>query len=303
MKNNSEIFTKSFVWALAYELEKQGGFVIDKSIFANIAKKSFFKIPFEKAAYLIKAASKAVLHILEKEKLKIATQKFKIKIVFSTPEKDDDFSGVILYNEKIEIGLSCQLNSADVKFLRLSNSIDFVADWGLSEKGCSKSYWTKINTAFEKLQKIKTNHDKDNIFTNLKYESNICHRFILDAFIDEIVFLKSTLCEPKLCSNLLSNLIGKKDFYKITVLQHEVTVQAFNYNGALSIPKYKPPKSIVGIDRKDNESNYQTIIFSHGYSFRFGLHDDDVKNTASLRLSVNILSLPPKKIYTNHITI
>jgi HaeIII restriction endonuclease len=294
---------KAFEWAVALEIENQSGFAIEMSTAAINAKFAYSQISQKKAAHFITTASRAVAHILEREKPQLIKNNFKIKIASDTRGVVGDVRDVIIFNDTVQIGFSCKTNHDDLKHSRLSDKLDFVSKWGLSTQGCSQEYWDKIKPVFGTLRAIKRNSNRAALFADLEDKPQRFYWPVLDAFTDELTALQINQNQSKLCSDLLSYLIGKNDFYKIISLPTEVIIQAFNFNGTLNTSKSKFPDSIVGIDRVNGGQYSKTVRFSRGYSINFRIHNGDSKVVPSLKFAVSAISFPPKEIYTQNISV
>lgn len=107
-----------------------------------------------------------------------------------------------------------------------------------------------------------------------------------------------------ICSNFLTYLIGKNDFYKV-VLEgiKSVSIQGFNFNSSLNqpadtqIPKHRVPVSklpsrIYKIEFKDDSNNTINIIMDEGWSISMRIHNASTRIENSLKLDVQLIGVP-----------
>jgi HaeIII restriction endonuclease len=155
-----------------------------------------------------------------------------------------------------------------------------------------------IKELFGQLRTIKKESNGKCLWSELGDYQHDYYWPILDAFTNEILRLQS---QKGIAGDLLSYLIGKHDFYKIISSTKKVEIQAFNFNGTLSVQKSKLPDSIVGIDRLNGGQYSKTIRFNHGYTINFRIHSASLKVEPSLKFDIKALSFPPREIYNHHI--
>lgn len=99
----------------------------------------------------------------------------------------------------------------------------------------------------------------------------------------------------------VSYLIGNNDFCKVTASTGQVEIQAFNFKGALAVPKSKYPARIVGIDNLNGGQYSKTIRFSEGYTINFRIHSASSRIEPSLKFDVRAIGFPSRAIYTHHV--
>ena len=138
-----------------------------------------------------------------------------------------------------------------------------------------------------------------------KFEPDVPDRFywpVLDAFEKEInrLNLKND-ADYSIASNLVTYVIGVKDFYKVTVRPGVVELQGFNLGGTLAVAKTRLPNQIIGIDKLNGGQYSKTIRFNRGFTFNFRIHNASSRIESSLKFDVTAVSLPPADVYTNHI--
>ncbi len=165
----------------------------------------------------------------------------------------------------------------------------------------SKEYFDTIKPIFQNLKKQRQESNKKKKWSELgDYHSSI-YVPILNAFSHELK--KMYTKQPnKVAKNLITYLVGNKDFYKIIKSKH-IEIQAYNLNGTLNMPlnnilaKYKIPKvakptKILNIDFKKNSKT--TIIFNldNGWALSFRIHNASSKIESSLKFDINLINLP-----------
>lgn len=201
-----------------------------------------------------------------------------------------------------EIGFSCKHNHDAVKHSRISPKIDFGAEW-LGEK-CSDEYWTTVRSVFNKLAPYKGIAWAD--VTDINKENDV-YIPLLEAFMKELI----RICETgeQRPSNLLSYLLGGKDFYKIIQRNKNNTtdIEVFNLNNTLGKPSgsTKPrmkvippilPTKLFELDflEKNGQKSTNTVIanFNHGWSIKFRIHNASSRVETSMKFDIALLSLP-----------
>lgn len=122
----------------------------------------------------------------------------------------------------------------------------------------------------------------------------------MDAWAKEIKRLCS-ISEDKsalVCREMISYLIGRNDFYK--VICHgakSVYLQAYNFNGTLATRRTKYPTSITAINNKNGGVYSKTIVFNHGYSINFRIHNASSRVEPSLKFDITAMGLPVNEVY------
>jgi len=320
-RNSKQMTTgKAFEYALLSQFEeklknktnikviKNSSFKISKDCFENTTKT-------EQSEYLL-SASFAVNFIMDIEpRLSNDINKddiLQLEILSDHHGKSGDVRDVLAIRllQKWEIGVSAKNNHKAVKHSRLSENIDFGKKW-LGTKA-SKEYFNNITPIFKKLSKIREESDAKKKWNELgDYHSSI-YIPILNAFIKEIknLYEKDSI---KTASNLVSYLVGNKDFYKVIKSKNCVEIQAYNLNGTLNlpfnkiIPKYKTPKvplptKIIDINFKENSKTTIVITMNNDWTLSFRIHNASSRVEPSLKFDINILK-SPKKLFKNTLNI
>ncbi len=311
---------KSFEYALLIQFEeklkdKTNLEVIKNSAF-EIAKGCFEKVTkAEQSEYLL-SASFAVNFIIDIEpRLSNDIGKddiLQLEILSDNYGKSGDVRDVLAIRllQKWEIGVSAKNNHHAVRHSRLSANIDFGEKWlGIKT---SKEYFDTITPIFSNLEKIRKESGAKKKWSELgDYHSSI-YVPILKAFIKELknLYKQDSL---KVTSNLVSYLVGNKDFYKVIKGRNCVEIHAYNINGTLNLPfkkilpKYKTPKvplptEIVDIDFKLDSNTTAIVTMNNDWILSFRIHNASLSVESSLKFDISLLK-SPKKLFKNTLNI
>jgi hypothetical protein len=311
---------KSFEYALLVQFEeklndktnieviKNSAFEIAKGCFENL-------ISTEQSEYLL-SASFAVNFLIDIEpRLSNDIGKndiLQLEILLDNSGESGDVRDVLAIRllQKWEIGVSAKNNHYAVKHSRLSANIDFGEKW-LGVK-TSKEYFDTITPIFNNLEKIRKESGAKRKWSELgNYHSSI-YIPILKAFMKELrnLYKKNS---TKTASNLVSYLVGNKDFYKVIRGRNCVEVHAYNINGTLNLPfkeilpKYKTPKvplptEIVDIDFKTGSDTTAIVTMNNDWTLSFRIHNASSRVESSLKFDINLLK-SPKKLFKNKLNI
>jgi len=211
--------------------------------------------------------------------------------------------------QKWEIGVSAKNNHNAVKHSRLSHLIDFGEKW-LGVK-VSKEYFETITPIFQSLEKLRKESNATKKWSELGDYHTTIYLPILEAFMKELKKLDEN--NDNISSNLVSYLIGNKDFYKVIKSKNTVEIQAYNINGTLNLPfekiepKYKTPKvplptEIIDISFKENSNTTVIITMNHDWTLSFRIHNASSRIESSLKFDINLLK-SPKKLFKNTLNI
>jgi hypothetical protein len=202
--------------------------------------------------------------------------------------------------QKWEIGISAKHNHDAVKHPRLSSDIDFGQQWlGVP---CSAQYFEQVRKLFEPLRKIKEESNSKQTWDTLEDKESQIYRPLLLAFRKELfsLYQASPQTVPE---NLVTYLVGNRDFYKVIKRDNEVEIFAYNLHGTLNkssdkrVPKYKLstiklPTRIVGIEFKENSNTTLIVTFDRGWELSFRIHNASSRIEPSLKFDINLLSAP-----------
>ncbi len=282
---------KAFEWVLASAFADRLGAKVNDNSQADYCQTCYAQVPAPLQARFRKNAGLAVEHIVRFEKLEEIGSP-KVRIQFDDAGQAGDVRDVVLEYAKRSVGVSCKNNHSALKHSRLSDSIDFVRDWGLDSKGCSSEYWDRVRPVFERLREMRGDgllwrglapDDKKAIYWE-----------ILHAFADELSrVMRET--DGELGPQLIGYLIGRQDFYKVVSRPRAVEVFGFNFFGTLSgTSKTRMPDSILGIDDKNGGTYSKTVRFSHGFTVNFRIHNASSRVEPSLKFDIKALAWPER---------
>ena len=292
----------AFEWAIGSELARQTGAPIIKNAFSDVPKNAFETgITDSRRSSFIRAAEVAVQHILEKEQIS-HSDNFNGQIFFNSDAagQSGDVRDVLLKTDNRIIGISCKSNHEALKHSRLSGVLDFVKSWGLDPNGCSKEYWDKVRPLFNELRSIRSESNANALWAELKEKPERFYWPLLDAWANEINRL-CTISDQKsaeVCKEMIAYLIGRNDFYKVICHgAHTVHLQSYNFNGTLATRKTKYPDTINAINNKNGGVYSKTIVFNHGYSINFRIHNASSRVEPSLKFDITAMGLPVNEVY------
>jgi hypothetical protein len=297
---------KAYEYAIAVALSKGLNIPVSEGPEFQNTKSSFNKVKEDLRERFPKAAELAIGHILEKESKNLSTlHPQSIWVAKDALGQKGDVRDVVIKGLNGEIGISCKTNHDAFKHSRLSGKSDFVKTWGLDEAGCSQNYWDKVRPLFAELTDIRKKSDAKALWSD---QQDVPSRFywpVLDAFEEEVLRLTGpdSPSAQQVSKNLISYIIGTKDFYKVIARPEQVEIQGFNLNGSLSVPRTKFPDHVLGIDRLNGGQYSKTVRFNRGYTFNFRIHSASSRVESSLKFDVKAIALPPSEIYTNHISL
>jgi len=283
---------KAFEWAAGMALQEHGLALIKNNASDQNAA-CFSGISSNQKITFTDNSLKAVAHILAKEN--IAGGDF----VFLGDDngKQGDVRDIVIFSQGREIGLSCKTNHAAFKHSRLSDKSDFMKAWGLSPNGCSDEYKQAVARIFGQLRHIKKTSHNSATWRDLPNVPQEYYWPALDAFADEITRHETS----ELCQNFIKYIVGNKDFYKIISRKKAVTVEAFNLSGTLRVPVAKLPTAIDSIKSKNGSQYAKTIIFNHGWTFNFRIHNASSRVEPSLKFDIQAISHPCRRHYISTI--
>lgn len=321
MSTQNVVNGKAFEWAVAQHFSIHlggssgiGADLIIDSEAVRYAKECFDSLGDEDRSKWSRFADHATAHIIHRERQNaVIVNVSGIAIASDSEGIGGDVRDVIIHSPSGKsIGVSCKNNHDAFKHPRLSGTIDFVKEWGLSSEGCRGTYWNKVSPIFDRLSALRQASDKKLKFAEVANLRVDVMEPVINAFVDEIVCLANEGAESEalLCSNLVQYVIGNRDFYKVIKddADSQIRVMGFNFNGTLAGRRPKLPKSMVGINQQKSsvDSGNSVTVFIQldlGYSFKMRLHTASSRVEASLKFDVQALGLPPKDVYQHFIDI
>jgi hypothetical protein len=305
---------KAFEYAVVLALQEligQSNSGILNSEAIESASKNFDDLATLQEENLV-AARAAVSQLLKLEpQLRLAAEgKSQIQLAVQSDQKgkEGDVRDVIISEPTTgwEIGISAKHNHQAVKHSRLSMHIDFGKDWlGLS---CSPEYFAAIAPIFARLDQLR---DKGLLWSEVPNKQSEVYVPVLAAFKNEIENMEKK--HPGVVARqLISYLIGNKDFYKVMKLGKQTKIQAFNFNGKLNlaiqrirpdvhIEKLKLPMQLVKLERramkKGPSPTTLEMICDAGWQLSFRIHSAKSSVESSLKFDINVIG-QPRSLYT-----
>lgn len=198
-----------------------------------------------------------------------------------------------------EIGLSCKHNHFAVKHSRLSNTIDFGAQW--FSKPCSQQYFDEISPLFAELKRLK---DESILWRDIEKKDDRFYVPLLNSFVGELKRLDNKY-PNEIPAALITYLLGRNDFYKVIANDSNRTtqIQAYNIFGTLNkssgnikaeakVPHIKVPNNIFDISFKKESKTTIIITCDNGWSISLRIHNASEKVEASLKFDVNLIGTP-----------
>jgi hypothetical protein len=311
---------KSFEYALLVQFEEKLKGKTNTEVIKNsaldVAKSCFDSVSTtDQSGYLL-SASFAVNFLMDIEpRLSNDVGKddiLQIEILSDHYGKVGDVRDILAIRllQKWEIGVSAKNNHKAVKHSRLSSSIDFGDKWfGVKT---SKEYFDTVTPIFNNLEKIRKASGVKKKWSELGDYHSTIYLPILKAFIKELkdLYKKDSL---KVSSNLVSYLVGNKDFYKVIRIKNSVEIHTYNLKGTLNLPfkniqpKYKTPRiplptEIIDIDLKTGSDTTAIVTMNNDWTLSFRIHNASSRVESSLKFDINLLK-SPKKLFKNTLII
>ena len=200
-----------------------------------------------------------------------------------------DVRDIIIKNNLLdkEIGLSVKNRHFAVKHSRLSDLIDFGADWMNIQ--CSEKYFATVKPIFKDLRTRKSFGEK---WRDIPDKRERYYIPILHAFKEEIENLFQTN-SPQTAKTLINYLLGRHDFYKVIKQTGTVSAMSFNVNGTLKWGKRLPmPTKIQLVEMKPDSDTTLNMIFDKGWQLSFRIHNASSKVEPSLKFDINLVGVP-----------
>jgi hypothetical protein len=311
---------KAFEYALLKEFEEKLKNKTNVEVIQNssltIAQNCFNSVTANEQSEFLLSASFAVNFLVDIEPRLSnhfdTDDILQLEILSDDKGKNGDVRDVIAIRlvQKWEIGISAKNNHDAVKHSRLSTQLDFGHKWlGIN---CSTKYFEDIKPIFEELEKIRKESERKKLWKDLgKFKDNV-YTTVLEAFKNELLRLYKT--SPKSVSqNLVTYLIGNKDFYKVIKKKNKIEIYAYNLYGNLNLafqkiePKYKTPvialpTEIKDISFKENSNTTVIVTMNNDWILSFRIHNASSRVEASLKFDVK-LEKSPKTLFKNTLNI
>ena len=315
-KSRQMITGKSFEYALLNQFKQRLENRVKLKIIENhtfkIAENCFFETSKLEQSKSLLSASFAINFLIDIEpKLSHSIGQNDILELEIVKDKQGELGDVrdvlaIRLLQKWEIGISAKNNHRAVKHSRLSSHIDFGEKW-LGIK-VSREYFKTIKPIFSRLEKLKKESKGQKKWKELgDYQSSV-YVPILRAFVTELEKLNLKK-DTKIAKNLVSYLIGKKDFYKVIKNNKSIEIQAYNFNGTLSLPfkdvqpKYKItktllPNQILNLSFKKKSKTTIIVECDKEWVLSFRIHNASSRVEPSLKFDISLMS-SPKSLFKN----
>ena len=207
-----------------------------------------------------------------------------------------------------EIGLSCKHNHHAVKHSRLSDMIDFGAEW--FDHPCSQTYFSEVVPKFTQLRQLRDDSKESGtpaLWSDLPDKAGDYYEPILQSFMDELRRLSETYDDVP--ERLIRYLIGRYDFYKVITddARRTTRVEAINVMGTLNeaseghksittVPILKVPTRFyhIGFKETNGVRSQSTIhvVCDNGWEISMRLHNASSRIEPSLKFDVQLISFP-----------
>lgn len=209
-----------------------------------------------------------------------------------------------------QIGFSCKHNHHSVKHSRLSDTIDFGADWlGVP---CSKEYFNEVVPLFSKLREYRDTSKatgKPMLWEEIEDKSTEYYIPILKSFMKELERIDKD-SEKNIPEALIRYLLGRYDFYKVITDDKNRTtrIEAINISGTLNqssggersiakVPILKMPTKFYHIGFKEGSDNTIEVVCDEGWQISMRIHNASSRVEPSLKFDVQLVSFP-SSVYT-----
>lgn len=293
---NGKAFEYACLKAFYDELNNNNSCIIQEDKYFTKAKQFFDELS-DKTSYILGA--KATIKILQRFEPRLLTSTPDNPIILSIqPDKAGQKGDVrdILFvrsGDGWEIGLSCKHNHDAAKSQRLSYKIDFGKEW--LTHPCSQAYFDEIKPIFDILNELK---QQKVLFEDVIDKEDIIYFPLLTAFIKELKRLNSIYSDVP--TQLLSYILGRYDFYKVSMSDKEKITKVYVFNMHKTLGKdsdVKPkvlqlPKVIENIQFKPNSKNTAIITFDNGWKVSLRIHNAEKEVANSLKFDTQIVSIP-----------
>jgi HaeIII restriction endonuclease len=292
---------------------KTNVFIIQNNNYKH-AQNCFFSLIEKDQSYFNLNASFAVNFLIDLEPRLSngidSNDKLQLEIVSDKEGQKGDVRDVLAIRaiQKWEIGISAKNNHRAVKHSRLSNKIDFGKKWlGLP---CSLDYFNEIKPIFDNLASIRKLSKAQQKWDSLGDYHSTIYIPVLNAFKNELLRLES-LNDYSVAQNLVSYLIGNRDFYKVIKGLNKVEIQAYNLQGSLNlpfqnikpkakVPKLKLPNRLIEIVYLEGSKTTLLVTLNEGWQISFRIHNASSKVESSLKFDINLIS-SPHSLFSNQL--
>ena len=308
--NNGKAFEYACLMSLYRYLNTEQEIVIEDTPQLRTAK-NFYEQKQDKIKNNLDAAANAATRVIIRLEPQLQYPSKNIPLYLSLQTDAQGMKGdvrdviCIRKQNAWQVGLSCKHNHHAVKHSRLSDTIDFGADWfGIP---CSKQYFSDVVPLFSELRKIRDDSKEEGnpaLWSNVPDKAGKYYIPILKAFMKELQRLDDDN-KGVIPAALVNYLIGRNDFYKVITDDSKRTtrVEAINIAGTLNrasekhksiveIAKLKLPTRFYHIGFKQGSDNTIEVVCDEGWTISMRIHNASSKIEPSLKFDVNLVSLP-----------
>jgi hypothetical protein len=306
---------KAFEYALLKQsfnhLSDKHSVSVNENSSFHVAENRFKLFSTAEQTKYLKAAAAAIKHIVELEPRLENPVSSKDVLILQIVADAEGIRGdvrdvlFIRSSQNWEIGISAKNNHKAVKHSRLSDKIDFGKEW--LDLNCSDNYFKTVVPIFTELRKLK---EQNELWRNLKDKHKRFYIPILEAFKTELLRIDKANANT-VPANLLSYLIGNKDFYKVIKRSGKTEIYGFNLYGTLnkSADKIKPtfkvtrlklPTRIIELTFKPNSTDTVILTCDEGWQISFRIHNASSKVEPSLKFDINLIG-QPQTLYSHHL--
>ena len=264
----------------------------------NLEKaKQFFEALPDKTPYVLGARATIKFLLRVEPRLKTSTKEDPLTLSIQ-PDRAGQRGDVrdivfVRSSDGWEIGLSCKHNHDAAKSQRLSYTIDFGQEW-LSHP-CSKTYFEEIKPIFDRLSELK---EQNLLFENIADKEDTIYYPLMTAFIKELKAL--TAAHPDVPAQLLCYILGRFDFYKVSMYEREKITKIYVFNMHKTLGKdcdVRPrvlqlPKYIEDIKFKTGSKHTAIITFDNDWKVSMRIHNAKKQVETSLKFDTVVTSYP-----------
>lgn len=308
--DNGRAFEYACIMRLADAISVHRDVIIDEESIIAARRAWDTQTSFSQNNFLM--AADAFIETLFKAEPLILEQENEEDVLTLSINKDSDAEGgdvrdIVITRQSIrwDIGLSMKHNHFAAKHSRLSPTIDFGNKWyGIP---CDETYWKQVLPIFEELRRLKNQGVE---WKQLNDKEGEVYYPIVNAFINELS--RAYYYHPELPQNLISYLLGIRDFYKVVAIDNKrvTEFESFNLRGELNndgrrtrasilIPQADLPTEIIALRFKPGSYSTAELYLNNGWSLSFRIHNASTIVEPSLKFDIQFLGVPANIITIN----
>jgi len=278
----------AFENGIAVSLSRYLPAAIEQSTQMQKAMQCFQSCPSDEQQNIVKASSEATAFLVAHDD-RLSEHDCSVMLQSDQMGKFGDVRDVIVHNANLDedVGISTKNRHWAVKHSRLSERIDFGADWfGIR---CSDRYFHQVTPIFRELNSRRR---RGNQWRDIPNKKQLYYMPILQAFHTEMQSLFQSR-PNEVARGLVKYLLGKYDYYKVIKENSEVSMMSFNIDGSLRWGSRLPlPSRIIEISQKPSSETTLIITFDQGWQISFRIHNASTFVEPSLKFDINIIGLP-----------